>query len=548
VTPHDARSVQNAPVTRVCLFVALALAGAVLAPVTPTHAALQTLVQDDASLLHRPTDQVRASMQKLRSLGVDRVRLTANWSVLTREPDANRKPDGFDARDPAAYPQARWVGLDNAVQIARATGLEVLIDIGFWAPHWATNDPPGPRARTNVDPKAFADFTVAVARRYSGTWRPLTAAPPAPPPSQDQNLLDGLFGGQPAGGQTPAVVPNEPLPLVGQFVLWNEPNHPSLLLPQWTGRGRGARPASPALYARMVRAAYPAAKKIRPDAAFLLGNTSSDGGRAPRGAVAPLLFIREMACVDRKLRPLRSAACKSYKRLPGDGWAHHPYPRQLRPDDVGRPEHTDYVRIGNLARLSRLLRKLTRRGRIAKRLREIHLTEFGYETSPIPGRPTLTQAKQARWLTWAEYIASRVPGVVTFAQFLLRDLPPGPVRVSPSKNRGFGQYYSGLETSMGKDKLAAKTFTAGLFARRQSRRRVLVWVRLRLGAGPKKVTVERRLPGRKSRAISTRTVDGQSAFSLRTTYVRGALYRLRSPRSDGTTAFGLAVRVVRSRR
>ena len=92
------------------------------------------------------------------------------------------------------------------------------------------------------------------------------------------------------------------------------------------------------------------------------------------------------------------------------------------------------------------------------------------------------------------------------------------------------------------------SFTAGLFARRQSRRRVLVWVRLRLGAGPQKITVERRLPGRKSRAISTRTVDGQSAFSLRTTYVRGALYRLRWPRSDGTTAHGLAVRVVRSRR
>ena len=139
-------------------------------------------------------------------------------------------------------------------------------------------------------------------------------------------------------------------------------------------------------------------------------------------------------------------------------------------------------------------------------------------------------------------------GVVTFAQFLLRDLPPGPVRVSPSKNRGFGQYYTGLQTTKGKDKLAAMSFTAGLFARRQSRRRVLVWVRLRLGAGAQKITVERRLPGRKSRAISTRTVDGQRAFSLRTTYVRGALYRLRWPRSDGTTAYGLAVRVVRSRR
>lgn len=539
---------QNAAVTHIRLLAALVVAGVVFVPATVAQAALETVVQDDASLLHRPTEQVRASMRKLRSLGVDRVRLTANWSVLTRDPDANRKPAGFDARDPAAYPQAQWVGLDNAVQTARASGLKVLIDIGFWGPHWATSDPPGPRARTNIDPEAFADFAVAVARRYSGTWRPLPIVLPPPPPSQDQTLLDVLLGGRPAGGQTPILVANEPLPLVGQFVFWNEPNHPSLLMPQWTGSGPRARPASPALYARMVRAAYPPAKAVRPDAAFLLGNTSSDGGRAPRGAVAPLLFIREMACVDAKLRPLRVAACRSFKRLPGDGWAHHPYPRQLRPDRVGRPEHRDHARIGNLARLSTLLRRLVRRGRIAQRLQRIHITEFGYETSRIRGRPTLSQATQARWLTWAEYVAAKVPGVVSFAQFLLRDLPPGTERVSSSKNRGFGQYYTGLETVAGKDKLAAKSFTAGLFAKHLVGGRVLLWVRLRLGPGAKTIMVARRLRGGGWRALRTRTADGQSAFSLQTTYVPGARYRLHWPRANGTIAVGLSVPVIRSRR
>jgi len=539
--------VQNARVPRIRLVAALTFACAALAPATAANAALETILQDDASLLHRPTEQVRASMQKLRSLGVDRVRLTANWSVLTRDPGSNRKPDGFDARDPAAYPQEQWVGLDDAVRLARASGLKVLIDVGFWGPHWATSDPPGPRARTNIDPKAFADFVVAVARRYSGTWRPVPTVIPAAPPSQDQNQLDGLLGGKPAGGQLPSMIPSEPLPSVGQFVLWNEPNHPSLLLPQWTGRGRRARPASPRIYARMVRAAYPAAKAARPNAAFLLGNTSSDGGRAPRGAVAPLLFIREMACVDARLRPLHTAACRHYKRLPGDGWAHHPYPRQLRPDDVGRPEHRDYARIGNLARLSTLLRRLARRGRIAKRLTQIHMTEFGYETAKIRGRPTVTQATQARWLTWAEYVASKVPGVVSFAQFLLRDLPPGIERVSTSKNRGFGQYYSGLETVAGKDKLAVETFKAGLFAKRQGGRNLL-WGRLRLGKGPKMITIERKRRGRPWLVLTSRTVDGQAAFSQQTTDVREALYRLRWPRPDGTIAAGLPVKAVVTRR
>lgn len=532
--------------TRRHLLTALVLGSSILMPAAAAQAALETLVQDDASLLHRPTDQVRASMQKLRSLGVDRVRLTANWSVLTRDPDAEVKPADFDARDPGAYPQARWLALDQAVRLAQKTGLEVMIDIGFWAPHWAATDRPGPRARMNVDPQAFADFAVAVARRYSGKWEPLALVPPAPPPSRDQKLIDAVLGQRPA--TMPAVVSAAPLPRVDQFVLWNEPNHPGLLLPQWTRSRRSPNPASPALYARMVRAAYGAAKPIRPDAAFLLGNTSSDGGRPPRGAVAPLLFIRELACVDAELRPLRRPACRNYRRLPGDGWAHHPYPRQIRPDDAGRAERADDVRIGNLARLSTLLRRLAASGRIAERLQRIHITEFGYETSRVPGRPTLSQGTQARWLTWAEYLGSQVPGVVTFAQFLLRDLAPGPVRVSNSKRRGFGEYYTGLQTVQGKDKLAAKSFTAGLFAQRLTQGKVLLWGRLRLGAGRKTITIERRRGDDSWRRLTTLTADGQAAFSLRTRYVRGTLYRLRWPQADGTRAAGLAIKVVKAKR
>jgi hypothetical protein len=536
--------VHNAPVTRLRLFGALVLTSALLVVATPAQAALETLVQDDAALLHRPTDQVRASMQKLRSLGVDRVRLTANWSILTRDPEAASKPAGFDARDPAAYPQAPWQGLDEAVRLAQEAGLKVMIDIGFWAPRWATTAPPGPRARTNIDARAFADYAVAVARRYSGTWAPSSVVVTPPPPPPDQNLLDALLGRRPLEGQpTSVVVAGTPIPRVDQFVLWNEPNHPGLLLPQWKGHGRSARPASPAIYARMVRAAYPAAKATLPSAQFLLGNTSSDGGSPPNGAVAPLRFIRELACVDVKLRPLRGGACAHYKRLPGDGWAHHPYPRQLRPD-YRQADHPDNARLGDLGRLSSLLRRLAARGRIARPLQRIHLTEFGYETSRIPGRPTLSQGTQARWLTWSEYLASKVPGVVTFPQFLLRDLPPGPVRVSSSVNRGFGENYSGLQTVDGKDKLAASSFTAGLFAERLSRRGVLLWGRLRLGAGLRGISIQRRRGGGSWRTLTAFVAGGQASFSRRTTYVRGAQYRLRFPRGNGTNVVGLSIGVV----
>jgi hypothetical protein len=526
------------------LLAPVVVAAALLVPAASAEAALETLVQDDASLMHRSPAEVRASMQKLRQLGVDRVRLTANWAALTPSPDSAQKPSGFDARDPLAYPQPLWRGLDEAVRSAAQAGLKVMIDIGFWAPRWATTDPPGPRARTNINAPAFADFAVAVARRYSGAFAPPAVVLHPSPPPHEPSPLELLLGDAPRA-PAPVVIPSEPLPAVDEFVLWNEPNHPGLLLPQWTGRGRNARPASPAIYARMVRAAYPAVTALRPDASVLLGNTSSDGGRAPGGAVAPLLFVRELACVDRRLRPRRTKACKNFTRLPGDGWAHHPYPRQLRPDDGGDAGKPDNARLGSLNRLSKLLRQLAARKRIAKGLQRIHITEFGYETAKIANRPVISEARQAQWLTWAEYLASRVPGVVTFAQFLLRDLPPGPVRVSNSKDRAFGQYYSGLQTVAGKDKLAATSFTAGLFASRTSERRVLLWGRLRLGPGAKAISIERRRGSGRWRVIKRLSVPGQQSFSMKVPFVRGARYRLLWPRADGSTGAGLPIVPVR---
>lgn len=513
----------------------LALVLSLAAPATAS-AALETVIQDDATLIHRPTDQVRASMKRIRALGIDRVRLTANWSVLTRDADAVRQPAGFDASDPAAYEQARWRGLDQAVALARERGLEVLVDIGFWAPRWATTSGPGGKARSNVRPAAFADFAVAVARRYSGRFVPAADPVAAPPePSQDESLLDALLGGSEPVAEPPPPEPG-PLDRVDQFALWNEPNHPGLLLPQW----RGGRPVSPGLYRRMLRAAYTAAKRQRPDAAFLAGNTSSMGG-VGRGAVAPLRFIREMACVNRALRPRRGGPCSRFARVPGDGWAHHPYNHNERPDARSPSFAPDNVWVGDLGRLSRLLRRLVADGRLAPPLARIHLTEFGYETAKIGDRAAVSPARQARWLTWAEYLSDRVPGVVSFAQFLLRDQPPAPVRVSASVNRPYGQYYTGLQTTEGVDKVAAKTFTAGLYAERRAGGRVMLWGRLRLGSGPRTVTIQRRLPGRPWTRLLDVRVGGQDAFTRVARYFPGVRYRLRWPLADGTRTTGLGV-------
>lgn len=474
------------------------------------------VVQDDAALLHRPAAQVAATLDRLVVLGVQRVRLTANWSTLAPDADRTAAPKGFDAADPAAYEQARWAGLDTAVSLARARGLRVLLDIGFWAPVWATTDAAGPRARSNIDAGHYADFAVAVTRRYGGTFSPPVHVGPAPPPAPDDALLDGPFG--PTGGgvsglggapadAAPAPAPGSapPLPAIDQVALWNEPNHQALFLPQWR---TATAPSSPEVYRRMVLAAYPAIKAVRPRLRVLIGNTSSTGGvpGTGEGPVPPLRFLRQLACVDRRLMPITTGACSSFTTLPGDGWAHHPYTAGQSPDHRSGPGRPDDVRIADLRRLATLLDTLADRGRISEAVRRIHLTEFGYETRDIGRRKGLTERRQAHWLTWAEQRASQVPNVVAVAQFLLRDQLPAPTRVSDSKARPFGQFYTGLLDGEGRDKLAVRSFTAGLFAERRSDGRVRLWVRLRGGAGQRTVAVQRRTRfGRWRRVMTTPT-------------------------------------------
>jgi hypothetical protein len=544
---------------------------------------LETILQDDGLLLFRPADEVQAAVARAKALGVDTIRITASWSSLTRGVELPVKPEGFDARDPAAYEQARWKELDTAVRAIRGAGLRALVDIGFWAPRWATTDA-GPRARENVDPQAFADFAAAIALRYSGGFVPPPDPPDAPPPapSPDQSLLQSILkpllpfpipglipplrsrvppaaaGAGDAGrraldvgaAQAPeggAPAPTEPLPSVDEFALWNEPNHQGLLLPQW--EADGTTPASPRVYRAMVRAGYAAVKSVRKHVTVLIGNTSSTGGKRGVGPVPPLEFLRDLACVDRNLHPLTTPDCANFTTLPGDGWAHHPYSQNERPSRTSEPPaELDDLRLADLPRLATTLDALVKMGRLAPGNRNIYVTEFGYETQPIPGRPTIDERTQARWLTWAEYLTDRVPTVRSFAQFLLRDQPPAAVRVSTSAARPFGQYSTGLLKADGHDKVAARTFLAGLFAQLRGTARVLLYGRLRLGAGIKSITLQRQRPRHGWEKIATLRIDGRSAFQRTIAHAPGTLYRLGYPSRDGRRKSSIAITPVAASR
>jgi len=138
---------------------ACSLAALLLAGSGGSSRRLETALQDDALMLHRPPVIVRQTARTVAALGVDHVRLTAGWSTIAPNPRSRAKP-GFDATDPAAYPRGAWDRLDTAVHAARDAGLQVMLDVGFWAPRWAVRKPSADPARDRYapNPAMFADF------------------------------------------------------------------------------------------------------------------------------------------------------------------------------------------------------------------------------------------------------------------------------------------------------------------------------------------------------------------------------------------------------
>jgi hypothetical protein len=97
----------------------IALIVIVLAPSGGTSGrVVESIFQDDQSVLHSSPGAVARTLDRLRALGVDRLRLTVQWLALAPAPRSRSRPGGFDATDPAAYPAAAWAPYDRVVRLA----------------------------------------------------------------------------------------------------------------------------------------------------------------------------------------------------------------------------------------------------------------------------------------------------------------------------------------------------------------------------------------------------------------------------------------------
>ena len=455
---------------------ALGVALAVLALAAPAAQARgsQFTIFEASRELKSPDAALRArTFDEIQRFGVRWIRVVLYWRDVAPQPDGNGAPR-FDEADPAAYD---WSTYERIVAEARAQGVRVLITPSGPAPDWAT------LINNGVDypsPTRFERFMTAVGRQF-GTR-------------------------------------------ITHWSIWNEPNHPQFLGPQY----RRHKPYSPRLYRRLFWAAHRAlARTGNGRDRVLMGET------APRGnshVVHPLRFLRGALCLNRRYRKARGC-----KRLPADGYAHHPYTTRSGPFFVSR--RRDDVTIGSLGRLTRALDRAGRARAVRRRL-PVYLTEFGIQSTPDP-HYGVSQTRQAEYRSIGEKIAWANPRVRAISQYLMRDDPVG-----TGKDR-YGGFESGLRFAGGRKKLAYRGFRLPMVARRTGRR-VRLWGYVRPHTGRDRVEIQYRGRRARWRHLKNDRTNRAGYWISTTRYHSGRSYRVRW-RSGGGTAYGSRTRVIQRR-
>jgi hypothetical protein len=415
--------------------------------------------------------RVDVTLQEIKTFGVTRVRQLVYWQSFAPRPNSKTKPN-VNLADPNAYPAGTWERLDLLMARAQAHGVNVMLTPTGPVPTWATKGKKGHLNRPN--PRLFGQFVTALARRY--------------------------------GAQ------------VTMWSIWNEPNQPQFLMPQY----RKGKPYSPGLYRPLYQAAYKAIRGVaanRKDT-ILIGETSPRGNEH---IVFPLAFLRGISCLNGKYRKVRKCG-----RLKTDGYAHHAYTTRTGPRFI--PDEKDDVTIGVISRLVRALDKAGNAGGLPKRLK-IYLTEFGIQSYPdkISGVPL---ARQPAYYAISEHIAYVNPRVALISQYLMRDDAP---RSSGFRYRGFE---SGLRRSNGRKKPAYDAFYSPLAVERYGKRDVL-WGRIRPREERQQVTVEMRRKGSsKWTKLRTLNTTARGVFGLTATHRKGQTFRVRWTSATGRARVG----------
>jgi hypothetical protein len=101
-----------------CCILAASVAGALAwAQPAPASSDQESILQDDPRIVYADSDaRIDEVMATLKSIGVDRVRVSVFWNLVVPNP-------GSDPASPRAYPPETWDRFDRIVTAARQHGL-----------------------------------------------------------------------------------------------------------------------------------------------------------------------------------------------------------------------------------------------------------------------------------------------------------------------------------------------------------------------------------------------------------------------------------------
>jgi hypothetical protein len=442
----------------------LAAAAAGPAPALASHG--EPVFFEAGSVLLYPKSRPKAITQ-MKHLGVRAIRVELAWREVAPAPNRRSRPR-FNATNPAEY---RWGQYDVALATAHQLGWQILLTVTSPVPKWATSTHKD--YLTRPGDRDFQEFMTAVGRHYGSE--------------------------------------------VALYSIWNEPNHPAFLRPQWAANHQ---PASPRIYRGLFMAGYTGLKAAGiANPKVLMGETAPTGYDSSSGLhdVAPLAFLRGALCLNSHYR--KSSSCQL---LPAYGYAHHAYTTAAGP--FYRPPNGDDVTIGVISRLSRAL-DLAARAHAVRAGLPIYLTEFGVQSKPNRYLG-VSPEKQVVFDAVAEKLAWSNGRVAAFSQYLLRDDPLGGPPGSSTLHGGSGGFQTGLEYHNGRAKELYYAWPVPLVVSRTGRSFSL-WglIRPAHGATTATVLVRRRGSRRYSRLASVHT-DGLGYWSLRSS-VAGVDWRVR---------------------
>ena len=516
---------------------------------------------DDPKVVYSSPEHLEGTLAEMKRLGADRIRVSVFWHLLA--PDAKSETRPFAAgmgADPRSYAAEKWDRYDLIVTTAQRLGLKLLFNVTSPAPYWATPSPP-PRAdledtfRPNV--AEFKDFVKAVATRYSGSFpdeaQRMSAAAlgacdptpnfPVPPPVCPSTDTDPT----PTNPNPPNTGPL--LPRVDTWSAWNEPNMPGWLTPQ-SDENDARLPASPHVYRALADAMYSALQETGHGSdAILLGETAPRGAtqRTVTQSLPPLLFVRELFCVNRSFRPFTGEAAAKRGCPDGGqgfrdahpflfratGFAHHPYAFEAPPtrSDPAR----DHAVLADIGRLTRTLDRSLRAHGSPKRYK-VWLTEYGYQSDPpdpFVGWPWKTQS---RYLAQAEWLAYKRSRIRSTAQFLLVDDAPR-IDYPATDPRHWGTFQTGLRTAEGTKKTAYAGYQRPIYVRPRARRgrRLTVFGLYRPATSGIGAAVQFRQRGeRRWRNVLRTTTDGAGYVAVKRRVRRSGEFRIGFQAGGGT--------------